>query len=437
MQAKKMNLLNKIIFLYFIFQIFFLRWFSGSGYISYIAIILAVILFFNKRIFFEIKSTDILIIFCFIFIVIINLINNGINPLFINNLYSQGIANLIIIVYIFIIASDNIEGLKTFILQDLFIIFNIYFIVNIPIIIKQLDYTYFLMRNVHNNPMYEDHITGLIGASGTHELTFYWIVLILINLYKYSQTKKKIIPIITSFYVIFMFIVSSQNDNTAFFILFPIIMGQFFIKDIINRRKFFVNIIKALLLVVVLGGISIYIYDNNADVNKFVNTRVLSKLEQFGLADRSVTSSDSDEERIALFKTALEIGNGYKLGCGIGSIKLGADPSLPPHFGMSEISSRTYEGGIIYLGMLILIFSHFLNRIFAIKIIKKQCISFIIIATNVTFFAIYTQIFRHEFYSFAMSLIVFIFSQHYNKNISNVISLPLNYKGCINKNTRS
>ncbi|OPJ61898.1 hypothetical protein CLCHR_23030 [Clostridium chromiireducens] len=156
-------------------------------------------------------------------------------------------------------------------------------------------------------------------------------------------------------------------------------------------------------------------YDNNENINKFVNTRVISKFEQFGLIERNVTSSDSNEERIALYKTALDVGDGYKLGRGIGSIKSYDDQSLPKHFGMSEISFRTYEGGIVYLSILIIIFSHFLNRIFTIKVKKNKITSFIIISINITFMAIYTMIFRQPFYSLALSLIIFIFSQHYNQ----------------------
>lgn len=410
----KLYFLDKLILMYFIFQILFLRWFNGKSYFNYISIILIFIIIMRKKNNFKIIILDIVFCSIYIFTITMNLTANGIKPLIINNLYTEGIANLIAIIYIITLSYKNKQGLKYFILKDLFLILNIYFIINVPIIIKQLDNTYFLMRNIDTNPLYIDHITGLIGASGTHEMTFYWIVLVLINLYKYSQTKNKIIPILTSTYVIFMFIISSQNDNTAFFILFPMVIGQYFIKDIVNKKNIIIKIVKAALAIVVIGSIGVYIYDNNEKLNTFVNNRVLSKIEQFGLANRNVTSSDSDEERIALFKTALEVGNGYKLGTGIGSIQSYGDPHLPAHFGMSEISLRTYEGGIIYLAILILIFSHFLNGIFTIKIKKYRIISFIIISCNVTFMSIYTQIFRQPFYSFALSLIIFIFSQHYN-----------------------
>ncbi|WP_139376210.1 hypothetical protein, partial [Clostridium chromiireducens] len=193
-------------------------------YISYVSIIIIVAIILRRRNNFRITIIDSIIGLVYVFILIINLINNGIQPLFISNFYSQGMANLSVVIYILMLANENRGGLKNFILKDLFIILNTYFIINIPILIKQLDYTYFLMRNVQSNSMYEDHVTGLIGTSGTHELTFYWIVLTIVNLYKYSQKKNKKILILTCAYVVFMFIISSQNDNTAYFILFPMII---------------------------------------------------------------------------------------------------------------------------------------------------------------------------------------------------------------------
>ncbi|MVX64185.1 hypothetical protein GKZ28_10835 [Clostridium chromiireducens] len=274
------------------------------------------------------------------------------------------------------------------------------------------------MRYIENNPMYEDHITGLIGASGTHQLTFYWILLVIINLYKQSEIKSKIIPIITGIEVIFMVTISSQNDNTAFFVLFPIIIGQYFLKDILDNKKRAKKIIRFILIaiIIVIGGM--YIYKTNDNVNKFVNGKVTTKLEQFGIIKGSNVSVESDEERIGLYKVALEIGNGYGLGCGIGSIQSYGDPSLPMHFGMSEISLRTYEGGIVYLGILILIFTQFLNRILITKKKLRNIMGFIIIGVNITIMAIYTMIFREAFYDLSLGLILCIFNQHYNENLS-------------------
>lgn len=427
-KKSKLCFLDKFILIYLIFETFLLRWWSVKSYYIYISIILVFIILFRKKQNFKINLLDIIISAFYILIVAINLISNGIKPLFIHNFYRYGIANLIVIVYILMLNYENIEGLKRFILKDLFKILNIYFIINIPIIIKQLDGTYFLMRHIENNPMYEDHITGLIGASGTHFLTFYWILLTLVNLYKQSQVKNKLITVLTFMEFIFMIIVSSQNDNTAFFVFFPIIMVQYLIKDILNNRNKTTKVFKFILVFLFITITIGYIYETNYHVNKFVNNRVLLKLEQYGIIEGNNISKGNDEERIALFKVALEVGNGYGLGRGIGSVQTYGDPSLPSHFGMSDISIKTYEGGLVYLLSLILIFTQYLSRIFIVKKRLFKVVSFIIVGVNITIMAIYTGIFRQGFFSLSLGLIMVIFNQHYNKYSSSSLIKQSNNK---------
>ena len=226
MEEKSLNVLDKIVLLYFVIQVFFIRWFNGKSYISYIGILLFFIMILRKKHIFKLKITDLIVCYMFISIVCINIAGNGIQPLLVRNLYTQGIADFFVIAYILILVYENREGLGRFIRNDLFYIFNIYFLINIPILLKQIGNTFFLMRNFEENPFYQDHITGLIGANGTHELTFYWIMLILINMYRYSVKKEKALLVVNVIYVIFMIIISSQNDNTAFFIIFPLIISQ-------------------------------------------------------------------------------------------------------------------------------------------------------------------------------------------------------------------
>lgn len=333
--------------------------------------------------------------------------------MFLSNFYAIGISNLLIIIYILVLNYENKQGLKNFVIKEMFIIFNIYFLINIPILIKQLNRTFFLMRNIQNNIMYEDHITGLIGASGTHELTFYWILLVLINLYKYYVSGKRTILFLSITEVIFMILISSQNDNTAFFVLFFAIILQFIFIIMISSKIKLSNVIKLLVILLCIFTITTFLYKNNSTVYDFVNRRVFVKMEQYGIKESSSSKGEKDEERVALFKVALEQGNGYGLGKGIGSIKAYGDPSLPEHFGMSEISFRTYEGGIIYLLSLILLFTHFLNRIFITKANLKSLMSFIIIGINITFLSIYTTIFKKPFFALSIGLIIFIFKQQY------------------------
>ena len=413
-ERNNLHFIDKVILFYLIFEIFFLRWLVYESYFKYFSPLLVLIIIVRKKHIFRVKPLDLFLGMFYLMVVILNLLNNGIKPRFISNFYILGLANLIIIIYILILNYENENGLRNFVLKEIFIIFNSYFIINIPIIIKQLNRTYFLMRNIENNPMYEDHITGLIGASGTHELTFYWSLLILINIYKYFKSRKKSILLMSFIEVIFMINISAQNDNTAFFIIFFVIILQYlFITTFRNKVKI-INIIKLLLVLTCILSIAQYFYNNNPIVYDFINRRVVVKMEQYGILESSNSSAARDEERIALFKVALEQGDGYGFGKGIGSIISYGDPSLPKHFGMSEISFRTYEGGLIYLLSIILILTHFLNRIF-IKKGRLSCImSFILIGVNITFMCIYTNIYRKPFFALSLGLIIFIYKQQNN-----------------------
>ena len=413
----KLLLVDRLIMYYFIFQILFLRWLVGWSYFNYLSVPIILVIIFKKKKYFRIKFLDIIVFILFGLVIFINVLANGIHELFISNFYTEGIANLIPIFYISVLIVENYKGFKNFIINDFFWILNIYFIINIPIILKQLNHTYFLMRFVSNNPMYEDHITGLIGGSGTHQLTFYWVLLVLINIYRGLKKKNSIVFIVTGFYIIFMFIVSSRNDNTAFFIIFPIIMIQYFLIFILKDKLSILKFIKYCMLIIIVIVSAKYLYENNSYINEFVNTRVLDKIEQFdSLVNKKNYSQNDDEERIYLYKVALELGDGYRFGKGIGSIKSYGESSLPKHFGMSEISFRTYEGGLIYLISLIIIFSYSLNDIF-IRRKRNNLISFSIISINLTFFSIYTMVFREVFFMFSLAIIVFIFSELFNNDI--------------------
>lgn len=424
MEEKSLNILDKMVLLYFVIQIFFIRWFNGKSYISYVGILLFLIMILRKKNIFKLKITDLIVCYMFISIVCINIAGNGIQPLLVKNLYTQGIADFLVIAYILILGYENREGLGRFIRNDLFYIFNIYFLINIPILLKQIGNTYFLMRNFEQNPFYQDHITGLIGANGTHELTFYWIMLILINMYRYSVKKEKALLAVNILYCIFMVIISSQNDNTAFFMIFPLIIIQYFLKDILNKRKLLSNLIKLSVFLIAFMAIGWVLYYENTNVNEFVNSRVVEKLNQYGIIHDESKKLEQDwtddEERIALYKYAIKEGNGYGIGKGIGSIESYGDPSMPDHFGMSEISLRTYEGGIVYLCGYIVLFSYFLYRIFRINENTPKVLSLLIIILDIVLFSIYTLIFRLPFYSFVLVFITLIFSSHYNScNLSN------------------
>ncbi|MGU8853311.1 hypothetical protein ACV3U8_12145 [Clostridium perfringens] len=272
-----------------------------------------------------------------------------------------------------------------------------------------------MMRYIDNNPMYQDHITGLIGASGTHQLLIFWILLTVVNLFKLYNCNKLRYKLLIIFEFIFMAFISYKNDNTAFYIVFAVIVLQYMIKDLSKLK--FKNICKYSITILTIVLLAMTLYNTNKNFEDFYNDRIYSKLVAYRVIDDETKAYNGQgDERIDLYRMALEVGNGYKLGKGIGSIKSYGDLSLDKHFGMSEISLRVYEGGLIYFISLIFIFTYFLYRILFFSKLKLGIIAFIIVFIDVLILAIYTTVFRISIFSLVLSLLSCMVYYKYSDN---------------------
>lgn len=390
----KLNFSDKILIIYFILQILLFNWLFNRNFYKYMLLLYTFNLFIfiiklRKKFPLKFNITDLIILLFSFGIIGINISQNGVHNNFFRGIFDYAFGNIFIIIYFAYIINNKTKSLEKFIVKYLSIVLNLYFFINVPIIIKQIDGNGFMMRFTQYNPFYTDHITGMIGESGTHRLTFYWIVLTLLNIYIYQKYKNKTMFWIIISQVVFMIIISSYNDNTAFYYVFPIIISQFFIKELFQVK--IKTIGKGIILVIITIMISTYLINHNEQLNKFYNSRIVEKYQQYLSKDEY----KDDEERIALFKYALKYGNGYKFGSGIGSISYYGDEQLPKHFGMSEISSKVYEGGIIYLATIIIVYAYCTKAIFNIsdKSRMRNFILFILISMNYLFLAMYTQLF--------------------------------------------
>lgn len=394
-RSKEINIFDSIILVYCLLQPLILKWSINKELIKYIQVFIAIyytvkILKFNK-----IKKSTLIAIPIITAYILININKNGIQEYFYKNLVVYGIGNITVLVFFANFMGEKHYSLIYKILKKFTFIINLYFVLNIPIILLQLNNTYFMMRYHEGNKMYEDHITGLIGASGTHRLTFFWITLIIANIYYYNKRKSKKLLMYIIVQVCFMAIISSYSDNTAFFIIFPIILIQVLVLTM--KRLNIISILKNMLYPALIILIAMPILLNNEQLKNFYETRVLEKIYQYtNQVDKYNSDIKEDEERIELYKYALEYGEGYNLGKGIGSVAYG-DYRMPAHFGMSEISIKTYEGGVIYLILLILLFTYYSYKIILLNndiSYSRRLIIFIVIVIDFVLFSIYTQIFR-------------------------------------------
>lgn len=396
-KSNKIKLFELIVLIYFLVQPLILKWATNKDLIMYIQLV--IILYYAANILKSkrIKNDTFFIILILIIFLLINIIKNGVQEYLYKNFIVYGVGNVIILVFFADFINSKHHKLVEKILKKIVIIINVYFFINIPIILLQLNNTYFMMRYHEGNIMYEDHITGLIGANGTHKLTLLWVLLTVGNIYYYKKVKNKYLLIYIILQICFMTVISSYNDNTAFFIIFPILVGQILLLSNKNTNNMIIKIYKTLFYGILAIIISICIVSSNENLQEFYNTRVLTKINQYTNKLFSNNSSiEKDEERIALYKYALENGDGYQLGKGIGSVTYG-DDRMPRHFGMSEISIKVYEGGLVYIILLIILYTYYSYKLLVDKKntnYKRKVIIFISLLIDFILLSIYTQIYR-------------------------------------------
>lgn len=386
-----LSLIEKFVVWMLIIDLLLGKWIANipeNKYIYFVIVSYFVYIFINGT--YSLKKSDLITICTVITMLFINILINGKGNQFVTNGILYGVGNLLIIKFFVQLFQTKKQYMQNIFVPKLRKIFNIYFWINSIVMYKQLNGTYFLMRYYENNSMYEDHITGFIGASGTHRLTLFWIALLIFNINYYLENRKRTVLIITVIQLTYMITISAYNDNTIFYFLMPLVLVELYGVRIVQKIKL-KKIFSILIITFILISIFNYLKTLNSELNEFLNTRVLEKTYQ--LVDSEKNYND-DEERIELFKYALEYGNGYKFGMGIGNVSY-ADSRLPNHFGMSEISIKTYEGGLVYLFELILLYSAYIYiLIINNNEFKRKKLLFAIIFLNVVIMAAYTQIFR-------------------------------------------
>ena len=392
-------ILTSLTILAFILRFFFMSKTKIIVNGMYIILTIRIMIFYSRSKIIVNKRIVIWMLFCII--VMVNAMQNGVSKGMVKSIIDST-KGIILFSYLLFLLDEKKDCLYRFFRKILYPFMNIYFYINVPIIFLQIKTRTFLMkRALEYNAYTPDQITGLIGYNGTHILSFFWVTLILINLFNYLKSKKLSILVNTICQVILMILISSQNDNTVFFYIAPLTLIQFLLFN-----KIQVNI-KKVLKIIFIGIISfnaIYFIINANQVlkeqlDKFVETRVIIKYEQLISGE-----SDTDEERIQLFKYSLEYGNGYGFGKGIGSVNYG-DSKMPRHFGMSEISIKTYEGGLIYLAVLNILWTVYLTSILTCKLnYKNKLMTFLVVLVNVVLLCSYTQIFYDQYLIFFMGI---------------------------------
>lgn len=350
---------NILIFgiIYYFIEVCILHWLTLDDSIKYCSILLiGTILsykFFYKKEKIKINKLTTLLFFLFIIYILINILFTEDHSIIVSRIIYYIITPISIYSF-FIFLTENIKIDEKYIKKTIPIILNIYFFINIPILIIQCQGTGFLMLNLnsnYSNHLYVDHISGLLGLDGTHKLGLLTIAVIFVNIYSALKTKKMKYYIITIIDIIFILVLSLYNDNKALFIVLPLVLLPVFYSILkIQNNKLFKGTFVVLSICIL--GVIIYMLIPNVQI--FLEEKI------FYLFDENNSNNFEEQERTFVVKYSLEEGNGYLIGKGIGC-KM---PKLEPkaHFGINDMSILIYEGGVIYLILWILIITELLYK---------------------------------------------------------------------------
>ena len=412
-KKRESNLLFLSIILIF-FEIFFLYWLNPIRYnynkiiLSIIAPTLLLILLINKNNSIKVSFGRFLYVIIFFTYIILNYLIAPFHNNFRIELLTLNILPLLILKYFEII---NNRLINDKILHYLYWFFNIFNVINCIIIILQINIPYFMMDyySLSSNKFYLDHLTGLIGMNGTHILSILYCIVIYLNLIfinnKTDHLKKALSPLFLIFTLISSILISTYNDNKSYYFMLALYFIPVLLK-VFNGRLTRSAVFQSLKYLIVIFGIVLFLFINPTTKHIIID-KAFNNLIKVGV-DASGTDKD---ERISLFNYSLSIHKEYPFGVGIGGTQ--DYMNTPSHMGISELSAKTFEGGLFYLILFIVVFYHFYSCL-----LKNNKIVYKIFVFMCLMFAVYyQQLFLNSCENILFNLLFIFIGIYINKNV--------------------
>ena len=346
-----------------------------------------------------------ILITIFILYIIINILFTAQHEYLFESLFMHTLLPLLCVVYFILLNKNKTSFVKKRILNPLFYILNLYYIINFFIILKQINTPGFMIRNFSNNTFYLDQIDGLLGTNGTARLMFLNIICLFIN-YIFFKTENKRKRIFSKIMFIFILItscyVSIFNDSRMYYFILILYLFPLFANKIKNIK----NILnpKRIIYVLIISTVFLLIYNFNEKVHRLVYNGII---ESYFIRTFEGIKKEDDkshkEERIYLLEIAMNNKKGYGIGTGIGSINSNGE-EINKHFGLNDCNVRIYTGGVIYLILIILLYSSGYQIIMS----TNKHSSFIYTFICLLIISFYTQIFTYTDKSLLISMIYFL-----------------------------
>ena len=407
MKKNNIYLIISIVSFYIIlFYILFLKWAINASVSPIVCVSTALLFMINfKKNIKMIKTKYIIIALSFLFIILLNLLFTYEHTYFYGNIVNAILMPFLSALYFVLIIQNEKEKLYKYIFKPSFFILNFYYIINFFIVLKQISTPGFLLHNFTTNSFYLDHVDGLIGANGTAKLMLFNIICINLNL-SFSYSKNSKISKFSKFMFIFTLLsscyVSLMNDSRMYYILLLLFMLPIFIKiskGNFNITKFNINVIRVIVIVIVMLFASLVLYSNNSEFKNLIDKNFIDNYFNRTVQD---IGTSGNEERVRLLKIAVENGDGLKLGKGIGSLPFDGSGYVK-HFGLNDFNVRIYNGGIIYVIILLAVYATIYEGILHLN--SKQYLFRIYYFIILLILGLYTQVYTYCDKNILLSLI--------------------------------
>lgn len=264
---------------------------------------------------------------------------------------------LLITIYIAFICMYNKEVVRKF-FNNNFYAFNIYFLINVIVLILQVRIPDFMAGYANWVNYYrKDLISGLFGYSGTHQLGFFSSFIILYNLYytKYVCKKKYRVAMnaYTAFLMLFVMIMSSLNDNKMQYVMLALFLyayveinisdGKSESRRVVQRLKFVFAIIAVLVaLIVTYFRVDFVKHIFDSSILKIVK----KMMEILNSKDSLITGG---AERIYMIRFAFTKFNGLTTGYGLGTYWWQTSTALGfSQFGQADLGTFLCLAGLVF-----------------------------------------------------------------------------------------
>lgn len=269
---------------------------------------------------------------------------------------------------------------------------NIIMVVNIVVLILQIQYPNLISAVITTKEIdyYEDTVSGLFEYGSTHIVCLFTTAVVLFNfsVIKKLKGKKtgKLLAFVTLLIVVFIFGISTFNDNKAIYVILPIALLLFWLAQIKSNYKRIARIVLILIGIVMACILS-------KDFYAFLDDNVFNVYKMSAEAWNLGTQANGSNERIAIIMFALAKLSTWLCGTGFGNSAVYAEGYLGfKHFGQADLGSIMILGGIWFTIVLIYTYIKMLNTIakdnkknkwvglgiaviFILSIIYTQCIT--------------------------------------------------------------